>query len=76
VQIRGARKLADGLVHLVSESHGEVFRQLWTSTKIRKAARCCLCSGVIAAREMALRPITNQGNRWYRLHTSHIKGAK
>ena len=65
----------EGLLLIRSESHGQVFQQLWSRAKIRKHSKCCVCRESIDPGMLAYRPLTNYDNRGNRAHPSHFEEA-
>jgi len=60
------------LAFMETESHGQIFRQVWTASKVRKNVSCAYCSKEIKVGQYAFRPMTNLDNRSARICTSHI----
>ena len=67
--------LAPGVAYIRQRRGAETFLQLWTRVKIRKAKECGVCGQPITPGSRGYAPITNQGNRYCRLHVACVENG-
>jgi len=63
------RQLSEGIIVLRTECG----IQMWTLAKARKARACAVCEEDIKPGDQVFRPLTNLGNRYWRIHPHCVK---